>query len=187
MISCFGVHYEALNLFEKMKDSRFESNSVTLTAILASYSHSDLVNEGKKIVNSIRSSYSFEPSVEHYPCLVDLLSRVGCFEDALELINSMKKVKMVPPAGVSLAGSSVYKNIETCEIAVSHLFAMEPAYASNYIALCSIYESRGMWKDAYRVRLKIRRLRLDKTPGCSWILIGGETHTLSRKLEFLCW
>ncbi|MFS8026979.1 hypothetical protein Hanom_Chr16g01493011 [Helianthus anomalus] len=35
----------------------------------------------------------------------------------------------------------------------------------------------GMWKDASRVRLKIRRLKLDKTPGCSWISIGGEIHT----------
>ncbi|XP_076914552.1 pentatricopeptide repeat-containing protein At3g57430, chloroplastic-like [Bidens hawaiensis] len=183
MISCFGVHGmgdEALKLFEKMKDSGFKPNGVTLTAILASCSHSGLVHEGKKIFNSIRSSYGFEPSVEHYACLVDLLRRVGCFEDALELINSMKKVKIVPPAslwGALLAGSLVPRNIETGEMAASHLFEMEPANASNYIALCSIYDSRGMWKDASRLRLKIRRLKLEKTPGCSWITIGGEVHT----------
>ncbi|XP_076914547.1 pentatricopeptide repeat-containing protein At5g44230-like [Bidens hawaiensis] len=166
-----------------MKDSEFKSNSVTLAAILASYSHSDLVNEDKKILNSIRSSYGFEPRVDHYASLVDLLSRVGCFEDALKLMNSMKKVKMVPPAGVSLAGSSVHKvhkNNKPGEIAVSHLFAMEPAYTSNYIALCCIYNSRGMWKDDSRIRLKIRRLRMDKTPSCSWILIWGETHTFDQ-------
>ncbi|XP_076949157.1 pentatricopeptide repeat-containing protein At5g04780, mitochondrial-like [Bidens hawaiensis] len=183
MISCFGVHGkgdEALNLFKKMKESGFKPNIVTLTAILASCSHSGFVNEGKNIFNSIRSSYGFEPSVEHYACLVDLLSRVGCFEDALELINSMKKVKIAPPAslwGALLAGSLVHRNIETGEMAARHLFEVEPENASNYIALCSIYDSRGMWKDASRVRLKIRRLRLDKTPGCSWITIGGEVHT----------
>ncbi|KAM0048565.1 putative tetratricopeptide-like helical domain superfamily [Helianthus debilis subsp. tardiflorus] len=183
MISCYGVHgrgYEALNLFEKMKDSGFKPNSVTLTAILASCSHSGLITRGKKIFDSIRSSYGFEPSVEHYACLVDLLSRFGCFEDALRLINSMKRVKMVPSAsvwGALLAGSLVHRNVETGEMAARHLFEMEPKNASNYIALCSIYDSRGMWKDASRVRLKIRRLRLDKTPGCSWISIGGEFHT----------
>ncbi|KAK9051539.1 hypothetical protein SSX86_028166 [Deinandra increscens subsp. villosa] len=183
MISCFGVHGkgdEALNLFEKMKDLGFKPNSVTITAILASCSHSGLINQGKKIFNSIRSSYGFEPSVEHYACLVDLLSRFGCFEEALGLINSMRMVKMVPPAsvwGALLAGSLVHRNIEAGEIAAQHLFEMEPKNASNYIALCSIYDSRGMWKDASRVRLRIRRLRLDKTPGCSWISIGGEVHT----------
>ncbi|KAJ0836944.1 putative tetratricopeptide-like helical domain superfamily [Helianthus annuus] len=183
MISCYGVHGKcdkALNLFEKMKDSGFKPNSVTLTAILASCSHSGLINQGQNIFNSIRSSYGFEPRVEHYACLVDLLSRFGCFEDALRLINGMKRVKMVPSAsvwGALLAGSLVHRNVETGEMAARHLFEMEPKNASNYIALCSIYDSRGMWKDASRVRLKIRRLRLDKTPGCSWISIGGEIHT----------
>ncbi|KAJ0682527.1 putative tetratricopeptide-like helical domain superfamily [Helianthus annuus] len=68
MISCFGVHGKAdevLNLFEKMKVSGFKPNSVTLTGILASCSHSGLITQGKKIFNSIRSSYSFEPGVEH--------------------------------------------------------------------------------------------------------------------------
>lgn len=183
MISCFGVHGkgdEALNLFEKMKELGVKPNSVTLTAILASCSHSGLIDQGKKIFNSIRSLYGFEPSVEHYACLVDLLSRFGCFEDALVLINGMKAVNMVPSAsvwGALLAGSLVHRNIKTGEIAACHLFELEPGNASNYIALCSIYDSRGMWKDASRVRLKIRRLRLDKTPGCSWISIGGEIRT----------
>ncbi|KAI3743796.1 hypothetical protein L1987_56863 [Smallanthus sonchifolius] len=180
MISCFGVHGEgdeALSLFEKMRDSGFKPNSVTLTAILASCSYSGLVNQGKRIFNSIRSSYDFEPSVEHYACLVDLLSRFGCFEDALRLINGMKMPPSASVWGALLAGSLVHRNIETGEMAARHLFEMEPENASNYIALCSLYDSRGMWKDASRVRLKIRRLRLDKTPGCSWISVGGEIHT----------
>ncbi|KAF5761104.1 putative tetratricopeptide-like helical domain superfamily [Helianthus annuus] len=86
MISCFGVHGKAdevLNLFEKMKVSGFKPNSVTLTGILASCSHPGLITQGKKIFNSIRSSYGFEPGVEHYACnLVDLLSHFGCFEDS---------------------------------------------------------------------------------------------------------
>ncbi|KAJ0682528.1 hypothetical protein HanPI659440_Chr16g0648321 [Helianthus annuus] len=34
-----------------------------------------------------------------------------------------------------------------------------------------------MWKDTSWVRLKVRRLRLDKTPGFSWISTRGEIHT----------
>ncbi|XP_023767507.1 pentatricopeptide repeat-containing protein At5g04780, mitochondrial [Lactuca sativa] len=177
MISCYGLHgngEQALYLFEKMKESGFKPNNVTLTAILSSCSHSGLIHQGKKIFNSIRSLYSFEPSVEHYACLVDLLSRVGCFNEAVGLIESMM---MVPPAsvwGALLAGCLVHRNIEIGEMAAYHLFEMEPKNASNYTALCSLYDSCGMWSDASRVRLKMRRLRLGKTPGCSWISIGGE-------------
>ncbi|GJT44263.1 pentatricopeptide repeat-containing protein [Tanacetum coccineum] len=180
MISCYGVHgkgVEALGLFEKMRDFGFKPNSVTFTAILASCSHSGLIDQGKKIFESIRSSYGFEPSVEHYACLVDLLSRFGCFQEALDLINTMKQVPSASLWGALLAGSLVHKNIEIGEMAARRLFEMEPDNASNYIALCSIYDSRGMWNDASRVRLKMRRLRLGKTPGCSWITIEGKLHT----------
>ncbi|KAD4982563.1 hypothetical protein E3N88_19234 [Mikania micrantha] len=192
MISCFGVHGkgdEALRLFERMKDMGYKPNRVTLTAILASCTHSGLINQGKKIFNSIRSSYGFEPSMEHYACLVDLLSRFGCFEEAIRLINGMKMVKMIPSAsvwGALLAGSLIHRNIETGEMAAHHLFEMEPKNASNYIALCSIYDSRGMWKDASRIRLKIRRLKLDKTPGCSWTLIGGKIHPFYQGNSSFC-
>jgi pentatricopeptide repeat protein len=107
MISCYGVHgkgVEALSLFEKMRDFGFKPNSVTFTAILASCSHSGLIDQGKKIFESIRSSYGFEPSVEHYACLVDLLSRFGCFKEALDLINTMKQVPSASVWGALLAG-----------------------------------------------------------------------------------
>ncbi|XP_071737997.1 pentatricopeptide repeat-containing protein At5g04780, mitochondrial-like isoform X2 [Rutidosis leptorrhynchoides] len=118
MISSYGVHgkgEEALTLFQKMKDLGFKPNSVTLTAILASCSHSGLIDQGRKIFKSIRSLYDFEPSVEHYACVVDLLSRFGCFDEALRLINGMN---MVPPAsvwGALLAGSLVHRNIKVSE------------------------------------------------------------------------
>ncbi|KAI3498497.1 hypothetical protein L1887_34272 [Cichorium endivia] len=177
MISCYGLHgygEKALCLFEKMKESGFKPNNVTLTGILASCSHSGLINQGKNIFNSITSLYKFEPSVEHYACMVDLLSRFGCFKEALGLIDSMKTVPPPSVWGALLAGSLVHRNIEIGEMAAYCLFEMEPKNASNYIALCSLYDSCGMWSDGSRVRLKMRRLRLGKTPGCSWISIGGE-------------
>ncbi|PWA44997.1 tetratricopeptide-like helical domain-containing protein [Artemisia annua] len=144
MISCYGVHgkgVEALSLFDKMKDFGFKPNSVTFIAILASYSHSGLIDQGKKVFESIRSSYGFDPSVENYVCLVDLLSRFGCFKEALDLIYTMKQVPSASVWGTLLASSLVHKNIEIGEMAARHLFEMKLSNASNYIALCSIYDS----------------------------------------------
>ncbi|KVH98031.1 Pentatricopeptide repeat-containing protein [Cynara cardunculus var. scolymus] len=180
LISCYGFHgngKESLRLFEKMKDSGFKPNSVTLTAILASCSHSGLIDQGKKIFNSIRSSYRFEPTVEHYACMVDLLSRFGWFNEAIVLIRSMKTVPPASVWGALLAGSLVHRNVETGEMAARHLFEIEPTNASNYIALCGIYDSRGMWSDVSRVRSEMKRSGFGKTPGCSWISIGGEIRT----------
>ncbi|KAL4585869.1 hypothetical protein LXL04_010496 [Taraxacum kok-saghyz] len=177
MISCYGHHgkgEKSLRLFYQMKESGLKPNNVTLTAILSSCSHSGLINEAKKIFNSIKSLYKCDPSVEHYACMVDLLSRVGRFNKALDLINSMM---VVPPAsvwGALLAGSLVHRNIEIGEMACFYLFEMEPMNASNYTALCSLYDSCGMWSEGLRVRLEMRKLGLGKIGGCSWVLIGGE-------------
>lgn len=179
MISCYGMHgkgEESLNLFKKMIDIGFTPNPVTLTAILASCSHSGLVDQGMQIFNSVYSEYGFEPSVEHYACIVDLLGRCGYLMEALEILESMKSSATASIWGALLAGCLMHKNVKIGEIAAYHLFQLEPNNASNYVALCSIYEAHGMLEGVSSVRAKLRKLDLVKAPGYSGINIGGRFH-----------
>ncbi|XP_027343761.1 pentatricopeptide repeat-containing protein At5g04780, mitochondrial-like [Abrus precatorius] len=179
MISCYGVHgmgEESLLLFKKMVDKGLKPSPVTLTAILASCSHSGLIDQGKHIFSSIRSHYGFEPTVEHYACMVDLLSRCGYLAEALQLLESMKSSATGSMWGALLAGCVTHKNVEVGEIAAHRLFQLEPNNASNYIALCGIYQSHGMLNGLSTVRAKMRDLGLVKSAGCSWINIAGRTH-----------
>lgn len=179
MISCYGVHgrgKEALVLFEEMRDCGFEPNSVTLTAILASCSHSGHIDQGRRIFNSIGSVYNLEPSVEHYACIVDLLGRFGHVEEALRLVKNMRLAPTASIWGALLAGCMMCKNVEIGEIAAHQLFELEPKNSSNYVALCSIYDSLGMWNGVSRIRAIMRKLGLVKSPGCSWITSGGKVH-----------
>ncbi|XP_016171060.1 pentatricopeptide repeat-containing protein At3g57430, chloroplastic-like isoform X1 [Arachis ipaensis] len=179
MISCYGMHgngEEALFLFRKMVNGGITPNSVTLTAVLASCSHSGLIDQGKKIFNSISSSYGLQPSAEHYACMVDLFGRAGYLVEALELLRSMKSLGTGSVWGALLAGCVMHKNVEIAEIAAHHLFQLEPNNASNYIALCGIYQSHGMLDGIATVRERMREQGLIKTPGCSWISIGGRAH-----------
>lgn len=180
MISCFGMHgkgEESVFLFEKMIHEGFKPNAVTLTAILASCSHSGLVDQGKKIFNSMISDYGFEPTAEHYACMVDLFGRCGCLEEALQLLKRMKSSSVTGSMwGALLASCVMHKNVEIGEVAAYHLFQLEPNNTSNYVALCGIYQSRGMAHGFSTVRAKMRDLGLIKTPGCSWINTAGRAH-----------
>lgn len=179
MISCYGVHgkgIESLVLFEEMKAHGFKPNSVTITAILASCSHSGLVNEGKKIFDSLASVYNIEPSVEHYACIIDLLGRSGRVEDAFGLIKNTKLAPTTSIWGALLAGCMTCRNVEIGEIAAYHLFEMEPKNTSNYIALCSIYEALGMRDGVTSIRAIMRNMGMFKSPGCSRITIKGKIH-----------
>ncbi|KAI5411111.1 pentatricopeptide repeat-containing protein At3g24000, mitochondrial [Lathyrus oleraceus] len=180
MISCYGMHgkgEESVFLFEEMINEGFRPNAVTLTAILASCSHSGLLDQGKKIFDSMISDYGFEPTAEHYACMVDLFSRCGYLEEALRLLERMKSSSLTGSMwGALLAGCAMHKNIEIGEIAAHHLFQLEPNNTSNYVALCGIYQSRGMAHDVSTVKAKMKGLGLVKTPGCSWINIAGREH-----------
>lgn len=180
MISCYGMHgkgEESLFLFEKMMDDGFRPNAVTLTAILASCSHSGLMGQGNKIFSSMNSDYGFEPTAEHYACMVDLYGRCGCLEEALQLLKRMKSSSVTGSMwGALLAGCVMHKNVEIGEVAARYLFQLEPNNASNYVALCGIYQSRGMVDGFSTVRAKMSGLGLVKTPGCSWINIAGRAH-----------
>ncbi|KAA8547012.1 hypothetical protein F0562_003441 [Nyssa sinensis] len=179
MISCYGLHGsggKSLILFKEMTGHGLVPNSVTLTAILASCSHSGLIEQGQRIFNSIGLHYGFEPTVEHYACMVDLLGRIGYLKEALGFVSNMKLVPTASVWGALLAGCIMHKNVEIGEIAAHHLFELEPKNSSNYIALCSIYEPLGMKNGLCGVRAKMRELGLVKTPGCSWITISGKVH-----------
>ncbi|KAK9110426.1 hypothetical protein Sjap_018486 [Stephania japonica] len=180
LISCYGVHgkgEEALVLFDKMKDNGYRPNCVTLTAILASCSHSGLIDQGRKIFNSMTGDYGIQPSVEHYACLVDLLGRFGHLEEALGLTKTMPEKPGASVWGALLGACRMHKNVEIGEVAAYWLFELEAGNSSNYVALCSIYESLGRGDDILRIRRKMRELGLVKNPGCSWITVAGKVCT----------
>ncbi|XP_038707064.1 pentatricopeptide repeat-containing protein At3g24000, mitochondrial-like [Tripterygium wilfordii] len=179
LISCYGVHGKgktSLVLFKKMQERGFEPNCVTLNAVLASCSHSGLIDDARRIFNSMFLKYGFEPSIEHYACMVDLLGRFGHLEEALALVKNMKLAASASIWGALLAGCMMHRNADIGEIAAHYLFELEPRNSSNYIALCSIYESLGDRDGVSTMRSKMKELGLTKTPGCSWITIAGVIH-----------
>ena len=42
--------------------------------------------------------------------------------------------------------------------------------------LSNIYASTGKWREAARVRMKMKDKGLKKQPGCSWIEVGNTVH-----------
>nr|XP_009393799.2 PREDICTED: pentatricopeptide repeat-containing protein At5g04780-like [Musa acuminata subsp. malaccensis]XP_018679361.1 PREDICTED: pentatricopeptide repeat-containing protein At5g04780-like [Musa acuminata subsp. malaccensis]XP_018679362.1 PREDICTED: pentatricopeptide repeat-containing protein At5g04780-like [Musa acuminata subsp. malaccensis]XP_018679363.1 PREDICTED: pentatricopeptide repeat-containing protein At5g04780-like [Musa acuminata subsp. malaccensis]XP_018679364.1 PREDICTED: penta len=176
LISCYGVHGErngSLALFEEMLAQGMKPNHITFTSVLSSCSHSGLVEEGRRIFDSIRGIHEVEPSIEHYACLVDLIGRSGNVEEALEMIHRMPMEPTASVWGALLGACVVHKNVEVGEIAAFRLFDLEARNPSNYVALCGIYEAVGRLDCVAKVRVRMKELEMVKTPGCSWIDVKG--------------
>jgi pentatricopeptide repeat protein len=120
-----GKGEESVFLFEKMMNEGFRPNAVTLTSILASCSHSGLMDQGKKIFSSMISDYGFEPTAEHYASMVDLLGRCGYLEEPLRLLERMKLSSVTGSMwGALLAGCVMHKNAKIGESCSTSSFSI---------------------------------------------------------------
>ncbi|KAB1200174.1 hypothetical protein CJ030_MR0G007919 [Morella rubra] len=46
----------------------------------------------------------------------------------------------------------------------------------NYILLSNIYAAAGRWLEVREMRTWLRQKGLNKTPGCSWIVVRSQLH-----------
>eukprot|EP01018_Ginkgo_biloba_P019070 Gb_40766 [translate_table: standard] len=193
----YGMHghgQEALSLFSHMQKAFVRPDDITFMAVLSACSHAGLVDEGWQYFDIMSRDYHIIPSVEHYACMVDLLGRAGCLDEAQ---NFIKKMPFEPNAIVwraLLGACKIYCNMELGEHVAERLLELEPEYAGNYVLLSNIYAAAGRWDDVTKVRAVMKDRGVKKCPGCSWIeiksrvhsfVVGDRSHPQSKKIYAL--
>ena len=91
LISGYGVHgraKEALELFSRMQMEGVEPNDITFTSVLSACTHAGLIDEGRKCFADM-TKLSVRPEMKHYACMVDMLGRAGCLNEAFSLIKEI--------------------------------------------------------------------------------------------------
>ncbi|KAL2895309.1 hypothetical protein RDABS01_011218 [Bienertia sinuspersici] len=160
-----GKYKKALEMFDLMVKSGQKPNSVTFTCLLSACNQKGLVDEGWGYFNSMPKNHGIEAKMEHYACMVSLLSRVGKLEEAYSLVKEMPFEPDACVWGALLSSCRIYKNLHLGEIAAKRLFKLEPRNPGNYVLLSNIYASKGMWNDVDRVRDLMKETGLKKNPG----------------------
>lgn len=173
-----GKAKETIEMFHMMLQSGQKPDSITFTSVLSACTQNGLTEEGWHYFNSMSKEYDVKPKMEHYACMVTLLSRVGKLEEAYSIIKEMPFEPDACVWGALLSSCRVHHNLSLGEIAAEKLFVLEPDNPGNYILLSNIYASKGMWDEENRVRDMMKSKGLQKNPGCSWIEIGHRVHTL---------
>ncbi|XP_065865536.1 pentatricopeptide repeat-containing protein At1g20230-like [Euphorbia lathyris] len=177
--SMHGNGEEALTLFHQMLHSGVKPNSVTFIGVLSGCSHSQLVDQGIHIFNSMSCEHSIRPDRDHYSCMVDVLSRAGRLIQAYEFIQKMPIEPSAAAWGALLGGCRVYKNVELGKIAASRLFEIEPDNSGNYALYFNILVSAKMWVEASETRKVMKDKGITKTPGRSWVQVKNRTYSFA--------
>ncbi|RYR21903.1 hypothetical protein Ahy_B03g067195 isoform A [Arachis hypogaea] len=153
MISAYGFHgqgEEAIKLFNGMEQENLPGNEVTFLSLLY--------------------------ACKHYNCVVDLLGRSGCLEDAEAMIRSMP---MEPDAIIwktLLSACKIHKNAEMAKRVAKEVLRIDPQDSASYILLANIHASANKWQDVSEVRKAMRGKMLKKEPGISWVEIKNQVH-----------
>ncbi|KAD3641814.1 hypothetical protein E3N88_31038 [Mikania micrantha] len=148
IISAYGSHghlQECLSLFHEMKEHEFQPDHVTFLAIISPCDHTGLIDDGHYYFKSITNDYGITPQMEHYACMIDLFGRAGRVKEAYEIIKSMPFDHDAGVWGAMLGASRVQGNVELAEIALGHLFDMDPTNSGYYVLLSNVQTDAGKW------------------------------------------
>ncbi|XP_043692102.1 pentatricopeptide repeat-containing protein At5g59600 [Telopea speciosissima] len=164
-----GYCHEAIDLFYQMVEVKVKLDHLTFTAVFTACSHGGLVEVGHNLFHLMQDQYGIEPRLEHYACMVDLLGRAGKLGEAYDLIKTMPLEPDSFVWGALLGACRNHRNIELAEIAATHLFQLEPDSAGSCLLLSNLYADAGSWGNSTKLKKMMKRRRLRRNPGCSWM------------------
>ncbi|XP_010276285.1 PREDICTED: pentatricopeptide repeat-containing protein At3g49740 [Nelumbo nucifera] len=172
MISAYAHHGEgkkAIACFKKMWESGEKLDQTTFTAVLSACSHAGLVDDGRLIFASMMDHHGISPGVDHYSCIIDLLGRAGHLDEAERLINTMPFQADPKIWWAILSSCQIHGNARLGRIAAGFLLEIETENPAVYVLLSNIIAATGHWEEAANIRELMRKNRMIKQPGCSWV------------------
>eukprot|EP01018_Ginkgo_biloba_P006956 Gb_01592 [translate_table: standard] len=171
-----GRGKDALQLFDQMLLAGLKPNKITFVGLLYACSHAGLVDEGRHYFDSMSREYGIAPTVEHYTCMLDLLGRAGCLDEAEKLVNQMPVKPDATIWGALLGACRIHGNIDIGKRTADRLLELKLEDSSTYVLLSNIYAAAGRWDDVAKVRKLMVGREVKKQPGCSWIEVKNRMH-----------
>ncbi|CAL0330712.1 unnamed protein product [Lupinus luteus] len=175
-----GFGEQALAYFSKMIAEGIKPNDVTFVGVLSACSHIGFVDKGRVCFKSMSSVYGVTPKIEHYGCMVDILGRAGCLQEARELIRTMPFTPDAIVWRAFLGACRIHKNVDLAEEATVNLLQLEPHIDGNYVLLSNIYSQAKKWDRVVNLRRRMKYCNIKKTPGSSSIEVDNTVY------EFIC-
>ncbi|KAK7320693.1 hypothetical protein VNO77_30397 [Canavalia gladiata] len=175
-LAMHGRGLEAVLLFDEMVEQRVEPDDVAFIGVLSACSHSGLVDNGRYYFNSMEKSFGIVPKIEHYGCMVDMFSRAGLVNEALEFVQTMP----VEPNQIIwrsiITACHAHGELKLGERISQELIRKEPMHESNYVLLSNIYAKLLRWEKKTKVREVMDMKGMKKIPGSTMIEINNEMY-----------
>ncbi|PON76839.1 DYW domain containing protein [Parasponia andersonii] len=180
MISGFAQHGQgkkALAIFEDMQRQKLEMDGITFIGVISACTHAGLVDDGQRYFDMMVKDHHIYPTMEHFSCMVDLYSRAGMLEKAMDIIIEMPFPASATVWRTLLAACHVRRNLEVGKIAAEKLISIQPQDSAAYVLLSNIYAAAGNWQERAVVRKLMDERKVKKEAGYSWIEVKNKTYS----------
>lgn len=175
-LAIHGLGELAFEFFMEMETLSIEPDDITFIALLNACAHAGMVKEGLICFEIMRRVHKIEPKLQHYGCIVDILSRAGQIEEAKRFVN---KMPIEPNAVILRTLLSACKNHENLSIGIpvaEDLIELNSFSPSSYVLLSNMFAQFGLWDHVRSLRTMMKEKDVKRFPGCSWIELEGNVH-----------
>ncbi|KDP31437.1 hypothetical protein JCGZ_11813 [Jatropha curcas] len=180
MIAAYGFHgrgQEAIELFQQMEQQEdLEATDVTFLSLLYACSHCGLKEKGMEFFKLMEKKYGLKPRLEHYTCVVDLLGRSGCLEEAEAMIRSMPVKADAIIWKTLLSACKLHKRTDMAIRVAKEVLRLNPQDSAAYVLLANTHASAKSWQVVSEVRKVMRDRNVKKEPGISWVEVKNQVH-----------
>jgi pentatricopeptide repeat protein len=179
-----GDGKESIRLFREMVRQGVSPDEVTFVGLLTACSHMGFVDTGCHYFELMIQEHGIQPTLKHFGCMVHLLGRANCFEEAHKLITAMPIEPDSLTWGALLGACRVHNNVELAELAAEEQLKLQPKNpAAVFMLLSNIYAAASRWNDVAKIRKVMKAgheyLKLD-LHGHTWIEVDNKLK------EFCC-
>ncbi|OAY78079.1 putative pentatricopeptide repeat-containing protein [Ananas comosus] len=174
-----GLGKKAIEIFEEMLRSGVEPDLVTFLSVLSACSHSGLVDEGLWYFELMTREFGLNPTKDHYACVIDILGRVGRFDEVEKLLSQIPFDSDQIIWNSILNSCRIHGHQELGQRAADKLFRMELKDAAPFVIMSNLYAKSGQWEEAAKVKKMMRDRGVRKEPAYSWVEIKEKAYTFS--------
>ncbi|XP_038892172.1 pentatricopeptide repeat-containing protein At5g39680 [Benincasa hispida] len=174
-----GLGAVALSMFQDMLATRERPNYVTFIGVLSACAHLSRVDEGFYYFNHLMKQFGIVPGLEHYTCIVGLLSRSGRLDEAEKFMASNQINWDVVSWRTLLNACYVHRNYDKGKQIAENLLQLEPKDVGTYILLSNMHARVRRWDGVVKIRKLMRERNVKKEPGVSWLEIRNVAHVFT--------
>ncbi|KAK6939747.1 E+ motif [Dillenia turbinata] len=203
-----GLAEEGVRYLELMRNDGVEFDQATIVALVQGTVDIGVGRLAEAIHGLVIVS-GFGTDINVSTALLDSYAKLGRLILSCNIFSEMRNPDRVAWTAM-LAGYAVHghgkhaidifelmveEGIEPDHVTFTHLLnacSHSESDSRNYIMLSNIYSSRGLWRDAAKIRTLMKERGPDRNPGCSFIehqnkiyrfVVGDRTHPESERIH----